>query len=156
MMLGMVIFWILFGLTLTVGSVATNRDLCLGALYKLCSQFSVPSPLYSAVDQLQWQQPMWSFLFLNWNEGNMGVEEKTWRLPEITLILRKPEDEKDFWLQEIFSTNKNSTWALLTHDCLISGTVSHCIDCEIIRQNLPRLLFCIHIASTTAFHEKWP
>ena len=123
-MLGIIIFWILFGLTLTAGSVAPNYDLCLGALYNLCPQVSVPSPLYSAVDQ--WQQP--KFPFLNWNEGNMGVEEKTWRLPEITLILKKPKDKKDSWLQEIFSTNTNSTRALLTHDCLKSGNVSHRID----------------------------
>ena len=89
-------------------------------------QCQVPCTLQSTNDNSR------SFLF--WTEMReiwglkKKLEEKTWRLPEITLILKKPKDKKDSWLQEIFSTNTNSTRALLTHDCLKSGNVSHRID----------------------------
>ena len=134
MMLGMVIFWILLGLTLTLGSIAPNCDLCLGALYKLCPQVSVPSSLYSAVDQ--WQQPKCSFLFWTEMREVWGLEKKNLK------TARNYADFKKASRQEIFSTNENLTRALLTHDCLISDTVFHRIDCNL--QSVSRLRFWIH------------
>ena len=90
-MLEMVIFWISFGLTLTVAV---------------------------------------SFFELKWEK--YGGWRKNFKTAINYADFKKNQrTRKILGFKKIFSTKKNSTRALLTHDCIIPGTVSHRVYCKL-------------------------
>ena len=122
LMLGMVIFWILFGLTLTVGSVARNCDLCLGALYNLCPQsFSAKSPVLCS-------RPMTtaevSFFELKW--GKYGGWRKNLKTARNYADFKKARRQERFFASRNifhkwkFNTSITNTWLPYIRHCVSS------------------------------------